>query len=569
MTKFSSETLDILEPASLQRPQLSMKHPPQDLHTHHCLHAVLTASKHMMATSQIIPSSKTRFSKYSELPQELRLQIIEEAIEAYKALGTRRGLAKFATIDSEWNQSVERILFSTIDISNQDLVDFENICGKQQEILKQISFVVSNPHHPESASATMEKLVTGSLSQLFRVMKNWSRADKGPHGLIKLHLHVEPWLMLVSAENLAPSLCCDFTDLPEVPVIGRMHANQHVWSKYHLDVSTLDFLHEKLPGLYNARLEIPCQALPQETINDASSEYHYASTKHFSSQIVNNIFEDRIISFHAAKPSLTKLSVSHRNVLSGHLVGHRNRITITEALAPRVSLWSNSLVCLKLDSVMDIAQFLSTASESVWPHLHRLDLTGCLDKYDDDSDRAVDDEEQAFNDLLQGLTEALPSMRNLIKFGVRFRDHRKRRSYLFSMDLTPRIKTEWQHWPSASPHRTCPSKDPVIPCGSLPTSVSGIIKAYHVTLAGDLVKALQDTVWQQRRLHLAVFCCRQDPEMGFLEPGPCCTQWNKETDSWDPAFMNGMDGFIFDMGQYWFQTNPPQWGFEPSSWWWW
>lgn len=518
----------------------------------------MAANKSTMAASQIHSSSTARFSKYPELPPELRLQIIEEVIEAYNPWEMPGRLAKFATIDSEWNRIVERILFRTIDITHKDLIEFGNICGKRQELLKQITLTISDLRHPESTLAIMEKVVASRLSQVFHVMKHWSRADRGPHDLIKLRIHVAPRLLLKSAQDLASSLCCDFTDLPEVSAIGALSANQHGWSKYHLDDSALDSLHEKLPGLHNAKLEIPCQALPQETINDASSEYKYTTTEDICLKYVNNIFKDRINAFHAAKPSLAKLSIFHRRIESGRLVEHRTRITITEALTPQVALWSKNLVCLKLDSVIDIAQFLLTASDSVWPRLRRLDLTGFLDQYDDSPERALDDEEQAFSDVLHGLIAALPSMRNLTRVGVRIQGPTRGHWPLFlGMDLTPRINTERHNWAPSSTRRACPSKDPIIPCGSLTTALSGIIKAYRVNLQGHLVKELQDTLWQQRRLELAAFCCKEGPGMRSLEPGPCCTQWNKETDSWDPAFNNDMDVLIYDMGQYWLQTNPP------------
>ncbi|KAI7776979.1 hypothetical protein LA080_004274 [Diaporthe eres] len=236
---------------------------------------------------------------------------------------------------------------------------------------------------------------------------------------------------------------------------------------------------------------------------------------------------------------------------SRELVEHGSRITITEALTPHLSLWSNSLVCLKLNSVMDISQFLLTASNSVWPRLRRLDLTKFLDQYDGSSERAVDDGEQASSDLLQGLIAALPSMRNLTRVGVRLRDPRG----------------PWPDWAPTSLHWSHPSKDPILPCGSFPTSLSGIIKANHATLAAHLVKALQDAVWQQRRLNLAVFCCQNHPEMGFCEPGPSCTQRNKETGSWDPEFKNDMNVLIYDIGQYWLQTGPSERGFGRRGGW--
>lgn len=244
----------------------------------------------------------------------------------------------------------------------------------------------------------------------------------------------------------------------------------------------------------------------------------------------------------------------------GHRVGHQNRVTITKALAPLVSLWSDTLVCLKIHSVMDITQFLMTASQSVWPHLQRLDLMGFLGERDGGLHRAVDNPEQASIDFLQGFISALPSMPTLARLVARFEYAKTWGAGTFlSVDLTPRKNIELHDWVPLSSHRVYrenPSKYPLVPCGSLPTFVGGTIKSYHAIWPGHLVTELLDTVWQQRQLDLAVCCCREDPEMGFFEPKVCCTQWSKETNFWVPAFKNDMDILIYEMGQYWLETKP-------------
>lgn len=201
-----------------------------------------------------------------------------------------------------------------------------------------------------------------------------------------------------------------------------------------------------------------------------------------------------------------------------------------------------------------------TASQSVWPHLHRLDLMGFLGEYDGGLHRAVDNPEQASIDLLQGFISALPSMPTLARLVARFENANSWGAVtLLSVDLAPRKNIELHDWVPPSPHRAYranPSKYPLVPCGSLPTSVGGTIKSYHAIWPGYLVTELLDTVWRQRQLDLAVCCCREDPEMGFFEPKVCCTQWSKETDSWVPAFKNDMDILIYEMGQYWLETKP-------------
>lgn len=268
---------------------------------------------------------------------------------------------------------------------------------------------------------------------------------------------------------------------------------------------------------------------------------------------------------HITKPSLTELGLSQNFSLFAYLrdrIGHANRIIITEALTSRVSLWSNSLVCLKLNCVMDITQFLLTASNSVWPQLARLDLMGFLDQYNDGSDGAVDRRERACSDMLEGLVVALPSMPRLMGADIRFWQTRGYNwSFFFRMDLTPRTKTEWQDM--TIPHQLC-SKGPVLPCGSLPSCICGVVQAHRITLPGQLVTELQNTVRQHRRLELPVFCCKEDlgkedPVLGYVRTETYCKVWNRETGSWDPALMNDMDMFIYDMGQYWSQVHHEWW----------
>lgn len=207
---------------------------------------------------------------------------------------------------------------------------------------------------------------------------------------------------------------------------------------------------------------------------------------------------------------------------------------------------------------MDVTQFLLTASNSVWPHLARLELRGFLDQYNDGSDGTVDRRERACSDMLEGLVAALPSMPKLTGADICFAKTRGFDwAFSFRMDLTPRRNTEW-HDTDIS-HPMC-SEDPLVPCASLPTSIGGSAKAHRITLPGHLVSELQNTVWEHRRLELAVFCCKEnkgkaDRILGILKTDPYCTIWNRETDTWDPALLNDVDMFIYDMGQYWSQVH--------------
>lgn len=204
---------------------------------------------------------------------------------------------------------------------------------------------------------------------------------------------------------------------------------------------------------------------------------------------------------------------------------------------------------------MDIAQFLLAASNSTWPHLRHLDLEGYLDR-DVDGD-VIESKQKACSGVLEGLAVALPSMRKLTRVDIVQTHNGYSRNFLFCMDLTPRWDTEWHGYGPVTPFHWS-NNFPIYPCGSLPTPVCATVKAYHMILQGPLVTELQNTVWKHRRLELAVWQCEGSPKWGCHNGATSwgiCTIWNRMTDTWNPARMNDIDIFIYEMGEYWSQVN--------------
>lgn len=233
--------------------------------------------------------------------------------------------------------------------------------------------------------------------------------------------------------------------------------------------------------------------------------------------------------------------------------GREDRLIVTRALTQLASLWRNTLVSLKLDCGMSVAQFLAAASDSMWPHLRKLKLMGFEDVYKDAFNRAA-----ARNNMLPTLVVTLPSMPVLMKVDIRlYRVGRFRWDGRFRVDFN--LAGDTAAHDNDDLHT---GYSQVIPCGSLPSSVGAIAKANYIDLPGHQVTDLQDAVWNHRRLELAVFCCQRHPEQGSSAIAafrPPCTIWNSETDDWEPALVNGMDTFIYYMGQYWQRMNDPLW----------
>lgn len=152
------------------------------------------------------------------------------------------------------------------------------------------------------------------------------------------------------------------------------------------------------------------------------------------------------------------------------------------------------------------------------------------------------------------MTAALPGMRSLTTFDVRFQDPTNGRwACCLCMDLGPRVNAKrlvWQPTPSTmasygETHRA------VVPSGSLVTG-GGMLVTRDVVLPGQLVTNFQNTVWQYRHQKVAVCCCRDDEVRPGTKVFPLlpCTQWNKETDCWDFAFLNNMNVLIWQMGNF-------------------
>jgi hypothetical protein len=241
-----------------------------------------------------------------------------------------------------------------------------------------------------------------------------------------------------------------------------------------------------------------------------------------------------------------------------------DEITIARSLTPKVSRWSQTLVSLKIDCIIDIPEFLLAASNAMWPNLETMDVVAILDKDEGEETLGsggldLEREYRVAGELLQGLTAALPGMRSLTKFDVRFRDPTNGRwACCLCMDLAAKINTKRLVWqPTPSTMESCDTRRErhraVVPCGSSQmTEGGGTLVTRDVVLPGQLVTAFQDTVWECRRQEVAVCCCRDDEVRPGKKVYPVlpCTRWNKETGCWDFAFLNDLDVLIWQMGNF-------------------
>lgn len=232
-----------------------------------------------MTTSQITPASLMGFAKYAKLPLELRLNVIEELINIPDELNVRTRLAPLASVNSEWNQVIERVLFKRIKINKGESEDFGTICGKRQNLLDRISLnlELSDPRNSNHV-ALNQGIVTDNVSELFHALKGWNCTERS-HRLIALSIRIDSRISGWTNGGWAvESLNYDFTDLPEVTVIGNMFTIERPGDTYFLHHSTVDALHKKLPSLHGVSIAFPSRLPVQETIDIASSKHIATST---------------------------------------------------------------------------------------------------------------------------------------------------------------------------------------------------------------------------------------------------------------------------------------------------
>lgn len=119
------------------------------------------------------------FLQYSQLPLELRLQVIEEFIKIPDELGYRTRLAPFTCVHSEWNHVIELSLFKKMTITNLGAKEFGRICGVRQNLLDKISLKLVLYDMDESDDCIQnQQIITENVSELFHAVKDWSRADR-------------------------------------------------------------------------------------------------------------------------------------------------------------------------------------------------------------------------------------------------------------------------------------------------------------------------------------------------------------------------------------------------------
>lgn len=222
-------------------------------------------------------------------------------------------------------------------------------------------------------------------------------------------------------------------------------------------------------------------------------------------------------------------------------------LPIIQRLKASPSPWSDRLVSLEIANNIVLQDFLRDASETTWPNLKKLKLTGVedlrltdpgIDRDEDDTNALVDETGII---IIGALITALPCMPKAkevrVKLVCRTNWHNKGFKIKIHLGNITRVEKVGK----------------MLHCGDkfVPDSTNGVAKVQGIELPGGVAAELQDVVRSYGRQELEVFACTDVGYCYRREPHRPCMQWNRQTGSWGPVFENDMDMFIYEMGQYW------------------
>lgn len=225
-------------------------------------------------------------------------------------------------------------------------------------------------------------------------------------------------------------------------------------------------------------------------------------------------------------------------------------LPIIQRLNASPSPWSDRLVSLEIDNNIVVQDFLRDASETTWPNLKKLKLAGLedlrlmdpgFDMTEDDTNALVD---ETGISVIGALITTLPCMPKATEVRIKLlcRTNWHNKGFKVKIHLGNITRAE--------------RAGKMLHCGDkfVPDSTNGVAKVEGIELPGGVAAELQDVVRSYGRQELEVFACTDVGYCYRREPHRPCTQWNRRTGSWDQVFENDLDIFIYEMGQYWWET---------------
>lgn len=355
-------------------------------------------------------SALVAFPTFSDLPTELRLQIIEETLDSVSSDARpypflpKRCLSPYACIDQEWNRAVELRLFKNIQLCSgsdgriwttsfirKELDNFGVICGKRLGRLSRAILNIRYVIYPDFTSNPHLQI----LFQLFDVMRDWDPRDREHQGLIEVALD---YVYLRDSSIMPrPHLSTDLGKFPKVPIIGSFHEPEPQYGIVRLHPGLIASLCQKLPHARHASLTLPsglCRYVSRQNFigecapkQKTRGSYPLAST--MGTFMLTLI--DALDSLRAHKPGLTHLDLKAACASFWRLKALQSTLLpIMERLSASPSPWSDRLEILEVHHNITVPDFLRAASKVPWPKLKIIKLSGAIDVRHNNSGKTVD-----------------------------------------------------------------------------------------------------------------------------------------------------------------------------------
>ncbi|KAK2603231.1 hypothetical protein N8I77_009702 [Diaporthe amygdali] len=410
------------------------------------------------------------FSKYCDLPRDLKLQIVQDAAEGLmeirqssRIMRRQFSLGQYACIDLVWQHVIERQTFERLYINSSTIDRFGDLCSKRHGILRQVCLDLHpaerylGPRLSQSEpDLEARATVTQSIEKLFGVMKDWDPAERRQPGLIKLRISI------YRRQGMeGPPIYCEFANLPQVRVIGGVRVE---YGPY-LHLSSTVALYRKLPNFHHISLDLPTKPMVPSSIQDAT---------------------DLISSLRDLPRHPKKLRVSGHGFENGDWLGIETQLPIIQFLTSPDLRWSGTITKLDLPCINNVPRFFHDAQNTLWPHLKTLKLTGGM--FDS---APIGSRRENGSSVLRGLIKALPNMPKIITVTIIMKPSVERSHFSFDVYLrTSSVPKRLSIW----------SRLPFVPRVN-----TGFAMISEVTVPGQLVTELQDTVQRYQGQELVVF----------------------------------------------------------------
>lgn len=373
------------------------------------------------------------FHFYPDLPRDLRLNIINEAVVIHSATKVpelldeygnhhqRYGLARLVVINHDWQTVIESLLFERLRLDADDFSIFRKIAWTAprsllvQHLHVHISLWDHDVKRRHAAETPLANIVANDLLQVFDVLKDWDdRSGLHERRLLSLYLDVRG-----DISSIQGSVRPDFSEFPQVPVIAKLftyplHSRaKHGW----LHPCSVTTLLRATPNVHTtniilSRLVGSC-ALGWITGDDAAGMIETLPLIIWQ-LLTHTLFEDAIQSTPTYLRNICFESIRYSTPSRREMPGPPVPLHSLSLPISNLGARLRQLESMRLDRIVDVETFLEHLQDSTWHNLRKLVLRGGYQRARGD-DTVPDDgtEEASLFAKIPGIFGSLPSLTDL------------------------------------------------------------------------------------------------------------------------------------------------------------